>query len=113
MFSLELQSDTKIYLGHRVVRTWRKILLVFSAIKFKNSPTLNATENNGFNGWVHRTLTGPDKEGLEISNILKCAWKQKNTSFFFFPFYCYGTQWSWEKSWDEEYRGEYPVGIEI
>lgn len=29
----------------------------------------------------------------------------------FFIFYCCGTQW--EKSWDEEYRGECPVGIEI
>lgn len=37
------------------------------------------------------------------------------TSFFlfFFSFYCYGTKWTWEESWDEEYRGEYPVGIEI
>lgn len=100
-----------------VVKTPRKILPIFSAIKCKNlnhsSITVNPIEKYGFNRWDHWTLIGPDKEGLQISNILKCACKQKNTSLLFFPFYCYGTQWSWGKSWDEEYRGEYPVGIEI
>lgn len=115
MFSLELNSDTNKYLGHRVVRMWRKIVLISSAIKFKKlnhiGITINPTEKNGFNSWYHWTLIGPDED---ISNILKCAWKQNNTLLLgFFPFYCYDTQWSWRKSWDEEYRGEYPVGIEI
>lgn len=39
--------------------------------------------------------------------------RENRKTHLFFPFYCYGTQWAWEKSWDEEYRGEYPVGVEI
>lgn len=90
VFSLELNSDTNKYLGHWVVRTWRKIVLISSAIKFKKlnhiSITVNPTEKrNGFNSWYHWTLIGTDEEGLDISNILKCAWKQKNTSLLFFP----------------------------
>lgn len=95
------------------------MFLVFSAIKLKNKNkkiiyvniTSNSTENNGFKSWCH-WKPGPDEQGLEIHNILQCVWKQRNT-FFFFPFYWYVTQWKWEKSWDEEYRGECPVGIEI
>lgn len=61
---------------------------------------------------MNQKVTGSDKQGLEIGNKLKCAWKQQHFIDFFFPLYCYSTQWSWEKSRDEEYKGECPVGME-
>lgn len=78
--TLELQSDTKKCLGQRFVRRW-KTLIELLAIMFEK-PCLGRHRFQCYLkimaskvGITEYQVKGPDKQGVEISNILKYVWK--------------------------------------